>query len=80
MEREKRLHSIIEPVFNNARKSGYFKGFDHDSILIYVRALVETPIATKDMTNRLLKGSILSKKGTAIHTERVLGFLFHKEK
>ena len=79
MEKEKRLHSIIEPVFENAQKCGYFKGFDHDNFLMYVRALVETPIATKDMTNRLLKGNILSKKGTAIHTERVLGFLFRKE-
>jgi len=79
MEREKRLHSIIEPAFKNAQKCGYFKGFDHDSILIYVRALVETPIATKDMTNRLLKENVLSKKGIATHTERVLGFLFRKE-
>lgn len=80
MEKERRLHSIIEPVFLNAQKCGHFQGFNHDSILIYVRALVETPIATKDMTNQLLKESILSKKGIAIHTERVLGFLFRKEK
>ena len=78
MEREKRLHSIVEPAFKNAQKSGYFKGFDHDNFLIYVRALVETPIATKDMTNRLLKENILSKKGIATHTERVLRFLFRK--
>ena len=79
MEREKRLHSIVEPAFKNAQKRGYFKGFDHDTILIYVRSLVETPIATKDMTNQLLKENILSKKGIATHTKRVLGFLFHKE-
>jgi len=80
MERQKRLHSIIEPVFENAQKAGYFKGFTHDSFLVYVRALVETPIATRDITNRLLKEDILSQKGIAIHTERVLRFLFQEEK
>lgn len=76
IERQKQLHSIIEPVFKNAQKAGYFRGFDHDSFLVYVRALVETPIATRDITNKLLKGDILSKKGIAIHTERVRRFLF----
>lgn len=80
MERQKRLHSIIEPVFKNAQKAGYFKGFTHDSFLVYVRALVETPIATRDLTNRLLNEDILSEKGIAIHTERVLRFLFREEK
>jgi TetR/AcrR family transcriptional regulator len=80
MERQKRLHSIIEPVFKNAQKAGYFKGFTHDSFLVYVRALVETPIATRDITNRLLNEDILSEKGIAIHTKRVLRFLFREEK
>ena len=80
MERQKRLHSIIEPVFKNAQKAGYFKGFTHDSFLVYVRALVETPIATRDITNRLLNEDILSEKGIAVHTERVLRFLFREEK
>jgi TetR/AcrR family transcriptional regulator len=80
IERQKQLHSIVEPVFKNAQKSGYFKGVDHDSFLVYVRALVETPIATRDITNKLLKEDILAKKGIAIHTERVLRFLFHEEK
>jgi AcrR family transcriptional regulator len=62
IERQKKLHSIVEPVFKNAQKCGYFKDFDHDSFLVYVRALVETPIATRDITNRLLKEDILSKK------------------
>jgi TetR/AcrR family transcriptional regulator len=79
MERQKRLHSIIEPVFKNAQKCGYFKGFDPESFNVYVRALVETPIATRDLTNKLLGIDILSKKGIAIHTERVLSFLFHEE-
>ncbi|NLD35325.1 MAG: TetR/AcrR family transcriptional regulator [Desulfatiglans sp.] len=79
MERQARLHSIIEPVFNNAQKQGYFKGFRHDSFLVYVRALVETPIATRDITNKLLKEDILSKKGIKSHTERVLKFLFSKD-
>jgi TetR/AcrR family transcriptional regulator len=79
LERQARLHSIIEPVFNNARGKGYFKGFTHDSFLVYVRALVETPIATRDITNKLLKEDILSKKGIALHTERVLKFLFSRD-
>jgi len=79
IERQKQLHSIVEPVFKNTQKCGYFKGFDHDSFLVYVRALVETPIATRDMTNKLIKKDILSKKGVKIHTERVLRFLFREE-
>jgi len=79
MEKQKRLHAIIEPVFKNAQACGYFKGFDHDSFSVYVRALVETPIATRDMTNNLLKEDIRSEKGIATHTERVLRFLFQKE-
>jgi len=80
IERQKQLHSIIEPVFENVQKAGYFEGFDHDSLLVYVRALVETPIATRDISNQLLEKDILSKKGIAIHTERVLRFLFREEK
>jgi AcrR family transcriptional regulator len=80
IERQKQLHSIIEPVFKDVQKCGYFKGFDHDSFLVYVRALVETPIATRDITNQLLRDDILSQKGITIHTERVLRFLFHEEK
>ena len=79
IERQKRLHAVIEPVFKNAQACGYFKGFDHDSFSVYVRALVETPIATRDLTNQLLKNDIRSEKGIALHTERVLRFLFHKE-
>lgn len=75
IERQKQLHSIIEPVFKNAQEHGYFKNFDHDSFLVYVRALVETPIATRDISNQLLKKGILSKKGLSIHIERVLRFL-----
>lgn len=80
IERQKQLHSIIEPVFRNVQKAGYFRDFDHDSFLVYVRALVETPIATRDISNQLLEKDILSKKGIAIHTERVLRFLFQELK
>ena len=62
-ERQKKLHLIIEPVFKNVQKCGYFKGFDHYSFSVYVSALVEIPIATREMTNQLLKEDILSKKG-----------------
>ena len=80
IERQKQLHAIIEPVFKNVQKAGYFEAFDHDSFLVYVRALVETPIATRDISNQLLGRDILSKKGIATHTERVLRFLFQDEK
>jgi AcrR family transcriptional regulator len=79
IERQKRLHAVIEPVFKNAQACGYFEGFDHDSFSVYVRALVETPIATRDLTNQLLKADIRSEKGIALHTKRVLRILFHKE-
>ncbi len=79
IERQKKLHSIVEPVFFNAQKCGYFKGFNHDSFLVYVRALVETPIATRDITNQLLGEDIISVKGITNHTNRVLTFLFHKD-
>ena len=79
IKKEKRLLAFIEPIFKNAQACGYFKGFDHDSFTVYVRALVETPIATRDLTNQLLKHKIRSKKGVALHTERVLKFLFQKE-
>jgi TetR/AcrR family transcriptional regulator len=79
IEREKRLYAFIEPFFKNAQACGYFKGFDHLSFNVYVRALVETPIATMDLSNQQLKHDIRSEKGIAMHTERVLKFLFHKE-
>ena len=79
IERQKRLHAVIEPVFKNTQACGYFKDFDHDSFSVYVRALVETPIATRDLTNQLLKADIRSEKGIALHTKRVLRILFHKE-
>ena len=79
LERQKSLHTFIEPVFKNAQACGFFQGFDHDSFTVYVRALVETPIATRDLANHLLKDDIRSKKGIALHTERVLKFLFRKD-
>ena len=79
MKRQEQLHDIIQPVFENAQKQGYFINFDHNSFHVYVRSLVETPIATRDMSNRLLGENILSKKGIAQHTERVLAFLFRKD-
>jgi TetR/AcrR family transcriptional regulator len=76
LQEKKQLHMIVEPVFTKVQKHGYFKNFTHDDFLIYLHALVETPIAMMDRTNRLLGGNILSKKGIARHTEHVLKFLF----
>ena len=76
MERQKQLHVIVEPVFKKVQKCGYFEEFDHDSFFVYLHALVETPIVMMDMANELLGQNLLSKKGIAMHTERVLNFLF----
>ncbi len=76
LQEKKQLHLIVEPVFTKVQKYGYFKDFTHDDFLVYLHALVETPIALIDRTNRLLRGNILSRKGLAMHTERVLNFLF----
>jgi TetR/AcrR family transcriptional regulator len=80
IERQKQLHSIIEPVFKRLQQCGYFEDFNHYSFLVYAHALVETPIAMGDMTNKLMDKDILSSKGIAMHTERVLKFLFPEEK
>ena len=79
VERQKKLHSIIEPVFKRLQQVGYFEGFDHYSFLVYVHALVETPIAMGDMTKKLMGADMFSRRGIALHTERVLKFLFPEE-
>ena len=79
IEKQKRVHNIVAPVFKKAKACGFFKGFDHDSFTIYMRALVETPIATSDLTNKLLKHDIRSEKGITLHTQRVIDFLFRND-
>ena len=79
IERQKQLNLIVEPVFKKVQKCGYFEDFDHDSFFVYLHALVETPVAMMDMANIMLGQNLLSKKGIAMHTERVLNFLFHKK-
>lgn len=79
MEKQKGLLNIVAPFFEKAKACGYFKGFDHDSFTVYMRAVVETPIATSDLSNRLLKHDIRSQKGIALHTKRVIDFLFRKD-
>ena len=78
VEKQKGVLDIVEPIFKEVQKCGYFKGFDHNSFTIYMRALAETPIATSDLSNRLLKHNIRSEKGIALHTKRIIDFLFHK--
>ncbi len=80
VERQKKLHSIIEPVFMRLKKLGYFEDFDHYSFLVYVCALVEIPIAMGNMTKKMMGEDMSSRKGIALHTKRVLKFLFHEEK
>jgi TetR/AcrR family transcriptional regulator len=79
IEKQKGVHNIVAPFFRKAQACGYFKGFDHDSFTVYMRAIAETPIATSDLTNRLLNHDIRSEKGIALHMQRVIAFLFRKD-
>ncbi|MFC1531892.1 TetR/AcrR family transcriptional regulator [Thermodesulfobacteriota bacterium] len=79
IEKQKGIHNLVTPFFEKSKAAGYFKDFDHDSFTVYMRALAETPIATTDLTNRLLKHDIRSKKGISLHTQRVIDFLFRKD-
>ena len=76
LQERNQLHMIVEPVFKKVQMCGYFKDFTHNDFLVYLHALVETPIAVIDRTNKLLGVDILSRKGIALHTKRVLNFLF----
>lgn len=76
LQGKKQLQLIVEPVFEKVQMRGYFKNFTHDNFLVYLHALVETPIAVTDRTNRLLGVDILSRKGIALHTKLVLNLLF----
>lgn len=78
-KKQKEINAVAKPIFEGVQAKGYFKGFDNESFTIYVRALVETPIATWDLTNKMIKHDIRSEKGVALHTERVLNFLFRKD-
>ncbi|MFC1890978.1 TetR/AcrR family transcriptional regulator [Thermodesulfobacteriota bacterium] len=79
INRQKDVHRLAEPFFKKCKACGYFKGLDHDSFSVYMRAIAETPIATSDLTDKLLKHDIRSEKGIALHTQRVIDFLFHKD-
>lgn len=79
IDKQQGIMDTIEPVFKKAQQRGYFKGFDHDSFTIYMRAIAETPIATSDLTNKILKHDIRSEKGIALHTQRVIDFLFRRD-
>ncbi len=76
IERQKQLHTIVEPVFKKVQKLGYFEDFEHDSFFVYLHALVETPVVMMDMGKKLLGQNLVSRKGIAMHTQRVLNFLF----
>jgi TetR/AcrR family transcriptional regulator len=78
-EKQKEINDAAKPIFDRVQAKGYFKGFDNESFTVYVRALVETPIATWDLTNKMIKHDIRSEKGLALHTERILNFLFRKD-
>jgi AcrR family transcriptional regulator len=79
IEKQQGVLDIVEPIFEKVQACGYFNSFNHESFTIYMRALAETPIATSDLTNKLLKHDIRSEKGIALHTRRVIDFLFRKD-
>lgn len=76
LQSKKQLRPITEPIFNKVQKCGYFKDFKHDNFVVYLQALIETPIIMMDRTKRLMGVNILSRKGIALHTEQVLKLLF----
>ncbi len=78
IEKQQSVFNIVKPLFKKVKACGYFKGYDHNAFTIYMRALVETPIVTSGMTNKLQKHDIQSEKGIALHTQRVIDFLFRK--
>lgn len=78
IEKQQGVHDLVEPLFKQVQGRGYFSEFNHDSFSVYMRALAETPIATFDMTNKLLGHDIRSEAGIALHTQRVIAFLFRK--
>ena len=79
IEKQQVVHNLVEPVFKKVQELGYFSGFNHESFSVYMRAIAETPIATFDLTNKLLNHDIRSKAGIALHTQRVIAFLFQKD-
>ena len=78
IEKQQGVLNLIEPIFRKVQERGYFKDFDHNSFIIYMRAIAETPIATSDFTNKLLKHDIRSERGIDLHAKRVIDFLFRK--
>jgi len=78
-EKQKSVYKLTEPFFKKAQDCGYFKDFDHESFTVYMRAIADTPIATRDLTNKVFKMDIRSEKGIALHTKRVINFLFRKD-
>ncbi|MBN2403456.1 MAG: TetR/AcrR family transcriptional regulator [Spirochaetes bacterium] len=78
-EKQKETNDVARPIFKRVQAKGYFKDFNNESFTVYVRALVETPIATWDLTNKMFEYDIRSEKGITLHTERVINFLFKKD-
>ena len=79
VQKQQAVHDLVEPIFKAVQQCGYFKDFDHNSFSIYMRAIAETPIATSDLTQKLVNHDIRSPEGIALHTRRVLQFLFRKD-
>jgi AcrR family transcriptional regulator len=76
IERQNIIHEIVQPIFKQVQSCGYFQEYDHDSFFVYLSALVVTPFARYAFSKKLLKNDVLSPEGIALHTKRVLNFLF----
>ncbi len=78
LEKQSPINEAAKKSFKKAQKEGYFKGFTYETITVYMRALVETPISNWQLSNKLLQHDIRSEEGIALHSERVIHFLFRK--
>jgi TetR/AcrR family transcriptional regulator len=79
-KKQKIFYDITYPIFKEVKAMNFFKDLNHETFIIYMRALVEIPIVTSYFTNKRLKINILSGEGLAFHTKNVLKFLFNDNK
>ncbi len=77
LERQKELHSVLAPIFEDVQECGFCTEFDFNNFTLSMRAIAETPVATYELSNNLLGYDIRSQQGIDLHAKRVIFFLFH---
>jgi len=70
------IGNMIEPVFQDLKRQGYFPKFDTYAHRIYVRALIETPLLVPELNSAIAGIDLTSEAGIERHTEWVLDFIF----